>query len=190
MSSLDYFIKFPFFDLGDFLLRELKETDALHYLMYMGHPEVSKNVPEYLVPKSLEHAHLELRYWRDLFSSRKGFFWGIARKNNNKLIGTIGFNFINFFNKKGEINYDLSPDYWGKGIMSMALAQVMDFSNSIGLVRVQATVLEDNARSIKLLESNGFVKEGLLQNYEYVGGNYLNSYMYAKVFGGKEVTEK
>jgi ribosomal-protein-alanine N-acetyltransferase len=186
MSTLDSFIKFPFFDLGDFLLRELKETDALQYLMYMGHPEVSKNVPEYLVPKSLDHAHLELRYWRDLFPSKKGFFWGIAKKNNNKLIGTIGFNFINFFNKKGEINYDLNPDYWGKGIMTKALTQVIDFSNSLELVRIQATVLEDNARSIKLLESNGFTKEGLLQNYEYVNGIHLNSYMYAKTFNKAE----
>jgi [ribosomal protein S5]-alanine N-acetyltransferase len=185
MSMLDCFLKFPFFDLGDFLLRELKESDALHYLMYMEHPEVSKNIPDYMVPKSLSHAHMELRYWRDMFHSKKGFFWGVAKKSNNKLVGTIGFNFINFFNKKGEINYDLNRDYWGKGIMTSALTQVVEFSRDIGLVRIQATALEDNARSIKLLESGGFTREGLLKNYELVGDSYYNSYMYAKIFEPK-----
>jgi ribosomal-protein-alanine N-acetyltransferase len=182
MSNLDYFLRFPFFDLGDFLLRELKESDALQYLTYMQQPEVAISIPEYMVPRSLQHSSMELQYWKDLFHSKKGFFWGIAKKSNNKLVGTIGFNFINFFNKKGEINYDLNREYWGKGIMRAALAQVLDFSNSIGLVRVQATVLEDNSRSIKLLEKGGFVKEGLLQKYELVKGEYLNSLMYAKIY--------
>jgi ribosomal-protein-alanine N-acetyltransferase len=185
MSKLDCFIKFPFFDLGDFFLRELKESDSLHYLMYMEHPEVSKNIPEYMVPRSLMHAQMELRYWKDLFQSRKGFFWGIAKKNNNKLIGTIGFNFVNFFNKKGEINYDLNRDHWGKGIMTACLAQVMNFSSEIGLTRIQATVLQDNSRSIKLLESEGFAQEGLLKNYEFVDGVHKNSYMYAKILAPK-----
>lgn len=179
--STECFVKFPFFDLGEFVLREINESDALHYLAYISLPDVSKTVPDYLVPKSLKQSVQELRYWKDLFDSHRGFFWAIAKKNNNKLIGTIGFNFMSLVSKKGEINYDLHPDYWGRGIMTAALAEVLEFSSEIGLTRIQATVIEGNERSVRVLEKAGFELEGLLRSYEYSNGVHKNSYMYSKL---------
>lgn len=176
------FVNFPFFDLGEFVLREVKESDALHYLNYMSSTEVKDSVPDYLIPNSLAQSVQELRYWKNLFEIKRGFFWAIAKKTNNKLVGTIGFNFLNLNSKKGEINYDLNPEYWSKGIVSSALKKVMEFSAEIGLVRVQATVLTDNKRSISVLERAEFELEGVLRNYEYLGGLHRDSYMYAKLF--------
>jgi ribosomal-protein-alanine N-acetyltransferase len=46
---------------------------------------------------------------------------------------------------------------------------------------VQATVITDNDRSIKVLERCGFIKEGLLQKYEVVEGEHKDYYMYGRV---------
>jgi ribosomal-protein-alanine N-acetyltransferase len=50
-----------------------------------------------------------------------------------------------------------------------------------GIIRVQATVLESNARSIATLERMLFVREGLLRSYKLVRGKPGNFYMYAHV---------
>lgn len=176
-----HFVRFPFFDMGDFIMRELKTADAPLYLEYMTKPEVAEYVPDYMVPYDLEKANIEIRYWMNLFLQKRGFFWGIAKKNNDKLFGTIGFNFINFFNKKGEINYDLAYESWGRGVMKKCLNKVLEFSKSVGLVRVQATTVVDNLRSIKLLESCGFNREGTMKNYESLRGKYHDSFMYSKI---------
>lgn len=68
--------------------------------------------------------------------------------------------------------------------MSNALKLIMAHSCSVfNLVRIQATTITTNTRSIKLLEKLGFIREGTLKNFETVDGiNMLASYMYAKIY--------
>ena len=58
----------------------------------------------------------------------------IVYQENNKVIGSIGLEYCrddldsSFDNLKGrEIGYVLNKDYWGKGIMSEAVACVIDY---------------------------------------------------------------
>ena len=50
-----------------------------------------------------------------------------------------------------------------------------------GMARIQATVLESNARSISVLERCGFELEGLMKSFRMVRGKPGNFYMYAHV---------
>jgi [ribosomal protein S5]-alanine N-acetyltransferase len=163
------------------ILRELTEGDASAYLNYMSNSKMLPYLTDANRPDSAEEAKKEMRYWGNLFRNKQSFYWGIALREDNKLIGTAGFNTINSHHLRAEISYDLDPNYWGKGIMLKSVKNILKFADaSLNLVRVQATVIVDNDASIKLLERCGFEKEGLLKKYEIVGNEYKDYYMYAR----------
>jgi ribosomal-protein-alanine N-acetyltransferase len=95
----------------------------------------------------------------------------VVRPEDDLLVGTIGFHTVSSVNASAELAYDLSPTLWGRGIAS-ALCQVMVSwaHGHVGLTRVQATVLDTNVRSQRVLERSGFAREGLLRSYRMVRG--------------------
>ena len=164
MNTQIFFGAFPEFDLGDIVLREIEYEDASGYLNYMNRPEMLDFLTKEHIPNTLEKALEELQYWGSLFPTKRSIYWAIALKSNNLIIGTAGFNHFSFSNSKSEISYDLSPDYWGKGVMLKSLKHILKFAeNNLQVVRVQATVTIDNNNSIKLLERCGFEREGYMK---------------------------
>ena len=72
----------------------------------------------------------------------------------------------------GEIGYLLDPAARGRGTMTRAVRLMVGWSfDELGVVRVQAFVSPDNARSIRLLERLGFAREGLLRSYRGPGAD-------------------
>jgi len=182
MNVQHFFSDFPAMDLGNIILREITKNDAFDYYSYMNRSEMDAYLTKDNQPQTVESAEEEVTYWGSLFPNKRSFYWGIALKNNNKLIGTAGFNTISFANSRAEISYDLDPDYWGKGVMLRSIKSILKFAdNQLGIVRVQATVIIDNERSIKLLERCGFKKEGVMPKYEVVEGIHKDYYMYGRV---------
>jgi ribosomal-protein-alanine N-acetyltransferase len=182
MNVQPFFGSFPVIDLGDIVLRAIESSDAQDYLDYMSNDQMAGFLTKENRPQTLDSALEEVNYWGSLFPSKRSIYWGIALKENNKLIGTAGFNVISFANSRAEISYDLDPNYWGKGIMLRAIKAILKFSdNQLAITRVQATVIIDNERSIKLLERCGFTQEGYLKKYEVVEGELKDYYMYARV---------
>jgi [ribosomal protein S5]-alanine N-acetyltransferase len=181
-NTLVFYEPFPLFELeDDLILRGIRDEDAPDYLEYMRHPQVMTCLTDDNIPGSLSESLTELRYWGSLFPNKRSFYWGIAVKSTNRLIGTIGFNNINFRHLKSEISYDLDYNFWGRGIMFKALQKVAEFAKDMNLVRIQATVITTNERSIKVLEKCGFTEEGILRKYEIVHGEHKDYYLYAKL---------
>ena len=184
MNIQYFFNNFPVLDLGDIILREIEISDAPDYFDYMSRKEMESFLTKDNMPESLEKAVEEVKYWGSLFPSKRSIYWAIALKDTNKMIGTAGFNVISFPNSRAELSYDLSPDYWGKGVMLKSIKGILTFSDQgLEIVRVQATVITDNERSIKVLERCGFKKEGILEKYEVVEGQHKDYYMYGRVAG-------
>lgn len=181
MFNHSLYYQFPVLDLGDIVLRELTTDDSEEYLCYMMQSEMSPFLTDNNIPKNLEQAIEEVKYWGSLFRNRRGFYWAIALKSNNKLIGTVGFNSVSTIHLKAEISYDLDPTYWGRGIMLKSIKNILKFIEYAGIVRIQATVVNDNIRSINLLERCHFIREGLLKKYEIVQSVHRDYYLYAKV---------
>lgn len=176
------FEDFPVVKLEKSVLRQLTRNDASDFFRYMTNPNVKKYLSEQDCPISVQHAEEELSYWGGLFSRRLSFYWGIADKDTNKLIGSCGYNVWNKTNSRVELSYDLDYSYWGMGIMTEAVSAITDFAFSkMKVVRSQATVVCDNLASIRLLEKCGYIREGVLANYAILGGKVFDSYMYGKV---------
>lgn len=175
------FATFPVFKLGSANMRALNANDAFNYMEYMNLPEVRRFVTANNIPASLDEAIREVEYWGGLFRTQTSICWAIECNITKRLIGTIGFNYWSKQNRRVEVNYDLDPAYWGRGIMTDAVKAATDFAlNKLEVVRIQATVQTENARSIKLLEKLNFIKEGRLANYEILDTGPADYYMYAR----------
>lgn len=185
MNTQCFFGDFPVIDLGNVLLREITESDAEDYYAYMNRDEMKPYLTKDNFPENIEKAKQDVLYWRNLFPNKRSIYWAIATKDDNRIIGTIGFNLIVFWHNRADVSYDLNPDYWGQGIMLKSLKAVLSFADQVlGLVRIQATVMLINDRSIKALERTGFMREGVLKKYEIVSEQYSDYYMYGRINPG------
>ena len=86
------------------------------------------------------------------------------------------------FEKNAELGYWLSPDRWGRGIMTEAVrALCREGFDACGVGRIYAEPLADNAASRRVLEKCGFALEGVLRKSVYQGGEYRDSCIYARL---------
>lgn len=81
------------------------------------------------------------------------------------------------------LGYAIDPEHEGCGLMRETLDAVLAdaFGARVGLHRVQANVLPENARSLALLERLGFEREGLARNYLFIGGAWRDHVMTARL---------
>jgi ribosomal-protein-alanine N-acetyltransferase len=174
------FDEFPIFQFGEYRVRQIDAArDAQRFFDYVTKDEVSNFIGSDSIPQNVDQAYRELNYWGSLFAMGRSYYWAISNKND-EIIGTAGFNNISRQHQRGEISYDLDKNYWGNGIMTNAIFQIIEYSfQKLELVRIQATVGKHNPRSIKLLESLNFKKEGELAKYEKLKGKHYDFYMYA-----------
>jgi ribosomal-protein-alanine N-acetyltransferase len=161
------------------LLEPLKLKHATEkYASWLNDPEVYK----YLESRGGQTI-VSINEFINKQITNKVYIWAIIDKALDVHIGNIKIDPINNTHKYGEYGILIGDkDYWGKGLMLTSIKAILKFADYIlGIVRVQATVITTNDRSIKLLERCGFKKEGCLKKYELVEGELKDYYMYARV---------
>ncbi len=90
---------------------------------------------------------------------------------DDQLLGTIGFHTISARHSSAELAYELSPLVWGRGIATAVSRQVTSWAlRQFGWQRLQATVLDTNIASTRVLLKSGFAHEGRLRNLRKVAG--------------------
>ncbi len=81
-----------------------------------------------------------------------------------------------------EMGYWLAEPFWGRGIMSEAVARFADYGfEQFGLVRIYAEPYAHNAASCRVLEKAGFTLEGRLRSSVIKDGQIIDQFLYAKV---------
>jgi [ribosomal protein S5]-alanine N-acetyltransferase len=106
--------------------------------------------------------------------------WAIVNKEQDEIIGTCGFHNISKGHHRCEIGYDLSPTYWGKGIMTEALVPLISYLfKERDMIRIGAVIVQHNAASAKVVEKLGFKQEGLLRKYITQEDNVYDAHMYS-----------
>ena len=179
MINSFYSEKFPTLDVdGNFFLREQMIEDTEAFFEYYTDPEVAR----YILasnPKNLAEATAEIHYCRNLFKYKRGIYWTLARKEDDRMVGAVGL-YINNQHYRAEICYDLSRKYWNRGIMTRALQSVLNLCfDRIGINRIEAVTMKQNVASNTVLEKLGFHLEGLMKNYRYYEGRSYDVQMFA-----------
>ncbi|HEU4410277.1 MAG TPA: GNAT family protein [Polyangiaceae bacterium] len=79
------------------------------------------------------------------------------------------------------LGYWLDARRQGQGLMSEAVARVVRFAfDELGLHRVQAAVLPENAASRRVLAKAGFREEGLARRYLQIAGQWQDHLLFAR----------
>lgn len=113
------------------------------------------------------------------FRQKTLFQWGIARKADDKIIGTTTLFRLDEQSRRAEIGYILNRRFWGNGFAGEALTALLDFAfEKMNLHRIEADIEPRNAASVKTVERLGFKREGLLRERWIVGGELQDSLVY------------
>ena len=145
-------------DMYDYACRQ----DVTKYLTWNPHPDRAYT-KEYL-------QYLGSRYAVGMF-----YDWAVIYEPDHKMVGTCGFTSFNCSSDSAEVGYVLNPDYWGKGIATEALTRVLRFGfEELKLHRIEAKFIEENKRSLHVMEKVGMTLEGVCREGMLVKGKYVN----------------
>lgn len=96
-------------------------------------------------------------------------------------VGGIGIHpQVDIHRRNAELGYWLAEPFWGRGIVSRAIRQAVDFAfATYDIDRVFARPFGSNTRSQRVLEKNGFVLEGRFEKTLFKWGVHEDELIYA-----------
>jgi len=178
MNIEDVFSNFPTLETERLILRKLRLEDAKDVFEYASDPEVSKYVT-WEPHKSIEDSINFIKFTHERYEKKEGIIWGIVYRENNKVIGTCDISPVTK-HFRAEIAYTLARDYWGKGIMTEAVKEVIRFGfEKMNLNRIQAMCIPENIGSYRVMEKVGMKYEGLIREYIYIKGKFQDLKLYS-----------
>lgn len=122
-----------------------------------------------------------IQMWNDSFALGLGIRWAISLKSDpSVLIGTCGYHTWKKEHFKAEIGYELTPEHWNKGIMTEAIGAIIPYGFEVlGLNRIEAMIDPGNEGSRRLLLKNGLTEEGLLREYYWEKGQFVDAIVFS-----------
>lgn len=120
------------------ILRQVSEEDASNLLTCLSDVDVMQYYG--MGPfQSMNDALDEISWYKSIFEEGTGIRWGISLKGLGEIIGSCGF--LNRITQyyRAEIGFELSKDYWGKGIASEAIRSIICYGfEQMDLQRIEA----------------------------------------------------
>jgi ribosomal-protein-alanine N-acetyltransferase len=146
------FATFPILETERFVLREATPEDAPAIFRIMSDARVTRyfgREPMLVFDEAIERAE----EFRTSFAEQSGVRWAIANRADGEFIGTCGFWRLIKEHFRAEIGYELAPEWWGKGVMTEAVAAALTFGfTRMGLHSVEAQIHPANIGSRRVLE--------------------------------------
>lgn len=100
---------------------------------------------------------------------------------DGKAVGGIGIHpQFDIYKKNVELGYWIGESYWGNGIVSEAIKQMIDFGfKTYDIDRIFARPFGTNKASQRVLEKTGFTLEGKFEKALFKNGEYVDELIYA-----------
>ena len=115
-----------------------------------------------------------IQIWINEYNEDNTFNWIIELKEEMP-IGSITVVRKNLTNRTCEIGYNIGSKYWNKGYATEAIKAVIKYLFTLDLFdTITAECFDFNVASSRVLEKNGFVKEGILRNRYIINGKKVN----------------
>ncbi|QQS36035.1 MAG: GNAT family N-acetyltransferase [Ignavibacteriales bacterium] len=150
------FTPFPNLETENFILRQLIQTDDNEIFLLRSDDSVARYLDRQKA-KTIDDARAFIKKINDNILNNESIYWGVTRKDTQKIIGTICLFQISKKESKAEIGFEVIPRDQGRGIMKEVIPAVLDFGfKTMGLKFIEGDVDPQNIRSIKLMERFGF----------------------------------
>lgn len=152
------------------ILREVNEGDVEEIYEIFSNPNVAKY--DWFHPiKNKEEALKFIERYKEEFEEQEEITWGIALKENNKLIGICCLGDFDVNARRAEIGYDLIESHWNKGYATEAIKKIVEFGlKEMNLNRIEAFITPGNDSSVRVLEKVGFKIEGIVRERDLIKG--------------------
>ncbi|QEE17656.1 GNAT family N-acetyltransferase [Promethearchaeum syntrophicum] len=170
-------MKLPAITTKRLIIRPLKESDIKFFERQYSNPLVQK----YTLLHFQNQDEIRDFYLRGCdLTTPDQFRLMLVFKDTLQEIGSIVFEHWDRHHHSVEIGYDLSPEFWGKGLMAEALNSILNFVFSqMKVNRLEATSNPTNHRSINLLKKIGFIQEGMLRQIYYFNSKYYDELIFS-----------
>jgi ribosomal-protein-alanine N-acetyltransferase len=106
--------------------------------------------------------------------------FAVVERQTNRMIGTIGYTWMDADNRSAEIGYSYARAVWGRGYGTEALREMLRFSfDVLSLNRVEGQHDTRNPASGIVMARAGMHNEGTLHQRIYIKGEFANTCLYA-----------
>lgn len=140
------------------------DSDAAEIARLANDPDIAYNIAsigEFPHPYDIKDASMFIEMSRSAMAEKTGYNFGVYLSGSVTFVGAAGVVNLEKEKRSCEIGYWLGKEHWGRGYAKEAIILLLAFCfGSIGMETVRAEVFNFNGRSIRALESIGFMKEG------------------------------
>jgi [ribosomal protein S5]-alanine N-acetyltransferase len=161
----------------DFLLRPWNTEDLDSLVLFANNEKIAKFMTDLFPhPYTIEKGREFIEY-----ASKGNPVNILAIEVNGQAAGGIGIHpQQDMHRKNAELGYWLAEPYWGKGIITKAVVQMVDYGfKNWDIKRIFARPFGTNLASQKVLEKAGFVLEGRFEKTLFKKGEYIDELVYA-----------
>ncbi|GAA4257591.1 GNAT family N-acetyltransferase [Dactylosporangium darangshiense] len=154
------------------VLREPTVADAADVLLFRGDAEVQRYNDEPLRTVEESEAFIE-----HLLAETADLRRHWALELHSRVIGLMGLHSWQRWHRRAELGYDIAREHWGNGYAAEAAHSILRYGfTTMRLHRIQAHTIADNHRSVRLLTSLGFTREGTMRDFSLeLDGHYHDS---------------
>lgn len=160
----------------DFILRDLKKTDAQSMADHANNFNIWRNVRDLFPnPYTYENA---LEFIEQIIEFPNDIILGIEIEGN--VCGVIGLHSRpDVYKINMELGFWLGETYWNKGIMTTAIREIIKLGfDKPNVKRIYAEVFQHNRASCKVLEKAGFNLEAVFEKAIIKDGEIEDVYIY------------
>lgn len=147
--------------MGDVVLTPLSQKDAGDIARLLNNKKIWDNIRDYVPhPYGIKDAE---QFIKMVSEENPVMTFGI--RWNEYLAGVIGFKSqTDVYRKSVEVGYWIGEPFWGKGIATQAIRQIVSYGfSTLDINRIFAGAYSHNKASMKALENCGFQKEGVFR---------------------------
>lgn len=179
MYSEQFFDSLRHLETRRLILRRMTLRDAPDMFEYSRDPLVARHVL-WDAHRNIGQTRSYIRSVTHNYRAGKPASLVIEYKPEHKVIGTIGFMWYCEDSRSAEVGYSLSRQYWNQGLMTEALAKLIEYGfTRLRLNRIEGQHETDNPSSGRVMRKAGMVHEGTLRQRLYNKGRFVDMELYA-----------
>jgi RimJ/RimL family protein N-acetyltransferase len=162
-----------------FVLRKWQMSDAKSLAANANNIRIWNNLRDYFpYPYSKDDGELFIRM---VLINSKASCTDMAISVDGKAVGGVSIVLQTDVERmSAEIGYWLGEKYWGKGIMTEAVRQMVAYAfDKFPLRKIYAPVFDFNIASQRVLQKAGFEREAILRQAAVKNGNMVDLHYYS-----------
>src|SRR4030095_524029 len=163
-------------------LRKLRDEDCTSIAMLLNNKSIVDNLRDIVpFPYSIDDAINFITFVKYQIPQTN-----FAIEFQGHYCGMIGLNpQTDLYRQTAEIGYWLGEAYWNKGIATKAVRLITEYGfDKLKFARIHTGVFEYNSASMKVLEKNGFKKDGIFEKSVFKNGKLWDEHRYSKINEG------